>query len=79
LQPERRDRGADPFDIDVPKRIVVSNSGRYRLHVFEGRYRVFDLSTGAKLVDRPATAPTSRPRRASLPPTSATSTGAIWR
>ncbi len=54
----------DPFDIDVPKRIVVSNSGRYRLHVFEGRYRVFDLSTGAKLVDRaghsPNFSPTSR-------------------
>ena len=54
----------DPFDIDVPKRIVISNSGRYRLHVFEGRYRVFELSTGAKLVDRaghsPNFSPTSR-------------------
>jgi Caspase domain len=54
----------DPFDIDVPKRIVISNSGRYRLHVFEGRYRVFELATGAKLVDRaghsPNFSPTSR-------------------
>ena len=54
----------DPFDIDVPKRIVISNSGRYRLHVFEGRYRVFELTTGAKLVDRaghgPNFSPTSR-------------------
>jgi caspase domain-containing protein len=54
----------DPFDIDVPKRIVISNSGRYRLHVFEGRYRVFDLASGAKLVDRaghnPNFSPTSR-------------------
>ena len=54
----------DPFDIDIPKRIVISNSGRYRLHVFEGRYRVFDLSSGAKLVDRaghsPNFSPTSR-------------------
>ena len=54
----------DPFDIDVPKRIVISNSGRYRLHVFEGRYRVFEIATGAKLVDRaghnPNFSPTSR-------------------
>ena len=54
----------DPFDIDVPKRIVISNSGRYRLHVFAGRYRVFELATGAKLVDRaghsPNFSPTSR-------------------
>lgn len=54
----------DPFDIDVPKRIIISNSGRYRLHVFEGRYRVFELATGAKLVDRaghnPNFSPTSR-------------------
>jgi hypothetical protein len=54
----------DPFDIDVPKRIVISNSGRYRLHAFEGRHRVFELATGAKLVDRaghnPNFSPTSR-------------------
>ena len=54
----------DPFDIDIPKRIVISNSGRYRLHVFEGRYRVFEIATGAKLVDRaghsPNFSPTSR-------------------
>ena len=51
----------DPFDIDVPKRIVISNSGRYRLHVFEGRYRVFELVTGAKLVDRAGHAPNFSP------------------
>ena len=54
----------DPFDIDIPKRIVISNSGRYRLHIFEGRYRVFEIATGAKLVDRaghgPNFSPTSR-------------------
>jgi hypothetical protein len=54
----------DPFDIDVPRRVIISNSGRYRLHVFEGRYRVFEIATGAKLVDRaghsPNFSPTSR-------------------
>jgi hypothetical protein len=54
----------DPYDVDVPKRIVIANSGRYRLHVFDGRYRVYELATGAKLVDRaghnPNFSPTSR-------------------
>lgn len=54
----------DPFDIDVPQRILISNSGRYRLHVFAGTYRVFELATGAKLIDRaghsPNFSPTSR-------------------
>ena len=54
----------DPFDIDVPQRILISNSGRYRLHEFKGSYRVFELATGAKLVDRaghnPNFSPTSR-------------------
>jgi len=54
----------DPFDIEQPKQILLSNSGRYRIHIFDGRYRVFDIATGAKLVDRaghdPNFSPTSR-------------------
>jgi len=54
----------DPFDIETPTRIMVSNSGRYRANVFEDRYRIYDTETGAKLVDRaghdPNFSPTSR-------------------
>jgi hypothetical protein len=54
----------DPYDIDAPKSILVSNNGRYLAQIFEARYRVFDLSTGVKLVDRngfvPNFSPTSR-------------------
>ena len=54
----------DPFDIEKPARIIVSNSGRYRANVFEDRYRIYDTETGAKLVDRaghdPNFSPTSR-------------------
>ena len=42
----------DPYDIEQPKQVIVSNSARYRVNIFDGRYRVFDLKTGAKLVDR---------------------------
>ncbi len=54
----------DPFDIEKPAHIMVSNSGRYRANVFEDRYRIYDTETGAKLVDRaghdPNFSPTSR-------------------
>ena len=54
----------DPFDIEKPAHILVSNSGRYRANVFEDRYRIYDTETGAKLVDRaghdPNFSPTSR-------------------
>lgn len=54
----------DPYDIERPKQAILSNSGRYLLQVFDGRYRVFDAATGAKLVDRaghnPNFSPTSR-------------------
>jgi hypothetical protein len=42
----------DPYDIDKPRKIVISNNGRYLAHVFDGRYRVYDIKTEAKLVDR---------------------------
>ena len=42
----------DPYDIDQPKQVIVSNNGHYRAHVFDGRYRIFDIKTGAKLLDR---------------------------
>jgi hypothetical protein len=42
----------DPYDTETPKRVIISNSGRYRIHVDNDRYRVFETATGAKLVDR---------------------------
>ena len=42
----------DPYDIENPRQVILSNNGRYRVHVFDDRYRVFDLRTGAKVADR---------------------------
>jgi hypothetical protein len=42
----------DPYDIERPGKVIVSPSGRYRAHIFDSRYRVYDTETGAKLVDR---------------------------
>jgi hypothetical protein len=54
----------DPFDIETPTRVMVSNSRRYRANIFDDRYRIYDSETGAKLVDRaghdPNFSPTSR-------------------
>lgn len=54
----------DPYDVAVPKSALVSNDGRYLAQIFEGRYRIFDTRTGAKLVDHnghnPNFSPTSR-------------------
>src|SRR6266576_6768974 len=54
----------DRYDIEISKRILASNSGEYLSHIFDGRYRIFDVATGAKLIDRaghnPNFSPTSR-------------------
>jgi hypothetical protein len=54
----------DPYDIAVPKTAILSNDGRYLLQIFEGFYRVFNVASGAKLVDRsghdPNFSPTGR-------------------
>jgi hypothetical protein len=54
----------DQYDTDTPRKVIVSHSGRYRAHVFDGRYRVFEVATGAKLLDRaghdPNFSPTER-------------------
>ena len=42
----------DPYDIDQPRQVIISNNGRYLAHIFNGRYRVYDIKTEAKLVDR---------------------------
>ena len=42
----------DPYDIEQPKQVMISNNGRYRANIFEGRYKVYDIRSGAKLVDR---------------------------
>ena len=51
----------DPYDIEVPDRAILSNSGRYLIQDFKGRYRVFDITTGAKLADRAGHQPNFSP------------------
>lgn len=51
----------DPYDIEVPKSVLVSNNGRYLAQIFDARYRVFDIDTGVKLVDRNGFAPNFSP------------------
>lgn len=54
----------DFYDTAAPRRIVLSNSGRYRLKVYTNRYQVFDTFTDVKLLDRagynPNFSPTER-------------------
>ena len=54
----------DFFTLEKPDRTIVSNSSRYRLEVFARSYRVIDIASGAKIVDRvglnPNFSPTSR-------------------
>jgi hypothetical protein len=37
----------DPYSTDAPADVVVSNSGAFRLEIFDGHYRVLDEATGA--------------------------------
>ncbi len=50
-----------PYDIAVPKRAILSNDGRTLLQIFESYYRVFDVASGAKLVDRSGRDPNFSP------------------
>lgn len=54
----------DPFDVERPQSVIVSAGRRYRANIFEDRYRVYDIETGARLVDRaghdPNFSPTGR-------------------
>lgn len=54
----------DRFDTTTPSEVIVSNSGEYRVDVFDGSFRVFDLETGALLLEEdgllPEFSPTSR-------------------
>ena len=50
--------------IDPPQRIQeveLTADGRYRLEIFPRRYRVFDLASGAKIVDRSGVKPRFSP------------------
>jgi hypothetical protein len=49
LEDELRAAELDPTK--RPSAVVLARSGRYRLHSYDGRYRVFD-TTGTKIVDR---------------------------
>lgn len=51
----------DFFTLEKPERTIISNNGRYRLEVFAGSYRVFDVETGIKLSDRIGTEPNFSP------------------
>jgi caspase domain-containing protein len=52
------------YDLESPDQIVLSNNGKYRLHVFPTRFRVFDVSSGALIIESqgrdPNFSPTSR-------------------
>ncbi len=54
----------DPYDIERPQKVILSATGRYRANVLADRYRVYDVETGAMLIDRAghdvAFSPTSR-------------------
>lgn len=54
----------DPFDVERPQSVILSAGHRYRANIFEHRYRVYDIATGARLVDRaghdPNFSPTGR-------------------
>ena len=51
----------DPYDIAVPKTAILSNDGRYLLQTFGSYYRVFDVASGAKLIDRSGQDPNFSP------------------
>ena len=51
----------DPFSLDTPTQVVVSESGRFALHIFKDWYRVYDEETGALIVDRPGRSPNFSP------------------
>lgn len=51
----------DFFTLEKPERTIISNNGRYRLEVFPGSYRVFDVATGVKIADRVGTDPNFSP------------------
>ncbi|SCB51879.1 Caspase domain-containing protein [Bradyrhizobium yuanmingense] len=60
--------GGDPevviqniFEIESPKRSIRSNDGKYRLDVFPESFRVYDLTTGAKVVEGVGQSPNFSP------------------
>jgi hypothetical protein len=54
----------NPYDLEAPARIFLSNNGKYRLHIFPERFRVFDVATGALVIEaqgrNPNFSPSSR-------------------
>ena len=54
----------DPFSFDVPKKAWLSPDGTTKLEVFEGRFRIVEIASGAFIVDRegrdPYYSPTGR-------------------
>ena len=51
----------DFFSLEQPDRSVISADGRYRLDIFKASYRVYDVSTGVKIVDRAGRHPNFSP------------------
>ena len=51
----------DFFTLEKSEGTIISNNGRYRLEVFPGSYRVFDVATGVKIADRVGIEPNFSP------------------
>ena len=51
----------NPYDLEKPDQVVVSDDGRHRLHVFAERFRVFDVETGALVLEAQGRAPNLSP------------------
>lgn len=51
----------DFFSLEKPEKVIVANGGKHRLEVFKASYRVFDITTGVKIVDRAGRSPNFSP------------------
>lgn len=51
----------DFYSLDKPEKTIISNNGKYRLEIFNASYRVFDVASGTKIVDRPGLKPNFSP------------------
>jgi hypothetical protein len=51
----------DPYSLDTPEKVIVSNSGTYLLRICPDRYRVIDADTGALIIERPGERPNFSP------------------
>lgn len=54
----------DLYDYTLPKEVIISNNNKYRLHIYEDHFQVFDILSNEKILDErgycPDFSPTSR-------------------